>query len=288
MQSVPLHAARRISDVLAIFIFYIIPIRRKITLQNLRYAFPDLEDRQIKSFAFQSYQNLTRVIIELLWFPRFTDDVLARTIRIQNRDVITEALKRGKGAIFLSGHFGNWELLAFGVARMMRTPYMVIVHPQQNELVAKMINDLRSRFGNRMVDMHMGVREIIKTLRARGIVAMLTDQSGPSKSPFINFFGRPAATYEGPAALALKLEVPVVFGIGVRRDDGNYDVHFNEINTNDLKGATEENITELTRRHVAYLEECIRCYPGQWLWQHKRWKHQAAASRLHSPSTEGS
>ncbi len=269
-----LTGARRTARLLALLFYYIIPIRRGVAIQQLRFAFPELDERSIRRIAFESYLNLTTVIVELLWFPNMNDETLMNALRIQNPDVLTTALKKGKGLLLISGHVGNWELLAFGVARLMRTPTTIIIHPQENRDVAELVNELRCRFGNRVVDMRMGVREVIRTIRARGIVAMLTDQSGPSNALYIDFFGRPAATYEGPAAIALKMRAPLIMILGIRQSDGHYDVHLKEFPIDDLKEASDENIYELTRRHVRYLEECVRSYPGQWLWQHRRWKHK--------------
>ncbi len=203
-----------------------------------------------------------------------TDEILAETLRINNPEIPLNLLKKGRGLIYISGHVGNWELMAHGAARLMRTSFTSIIHPQHNQRIAKFINDIRCSHGNRVVDMKMGIRGVITILRERGIVAIMTDQSGPSNAVFIPFFGRLAATYEGPAALALKLNVPLVMVICVRQPNGNYEVLVKEVDASDLKGASEENIRELTRRHVELLEEYIRAYPGQWLWQHKRWKHR--------------
>ena len=131
--------------------------------------------------------------------------------------------------------------------------------------------------------MGVAIREVVRTLRERGIVAILADQSGPGGGLFVDFFGRPAATYEGPAIFALKYGAPVLMGLGVRRADGGYDVRLEPIAVDDLSGATEENIRIFTERHVKVLEQGIRQHPGHWLWQHRRWKHSPpAAGATHS------
>ena len=285
IQSLSLEAARKIAKFLAAFFYYCIPLRRAITLQQLRFAFPERPEKQIRSICFESYRNLFYMLVEMLWIPNYTDDILRRSIRFENPELITKALKKGRGLIFLSGHLGNWELLAYGCSHLLGVPFTIIIHPQQNKAVADMINELRCMRGNRVVDMRMGVREIIHTLRNRGVVAMLSDQSGPSNSLFVDFFGRPAATYEGPATIALKTNAPMLFATGVRQEDGSYSIFLQDMKVEEYTGgSTKENIESLTTRHVQALEEVIRSYPGQWLWQHRRWKHKPP-QQSESPST---
>ena len=105
------------------------------------------------------------------------------------------------------------------------------------------------------------------------MVALLADQAASKeKDIFVNFFGRPAVTYESPAKLALKFDIPIIIGFAERQDNYKYKVHLQEIKYDDLKN--EENAIELlTQRHVALLEEQIRKNPSQWAWQHNRWKY---------------
>ncbi len=86
--------------------------------------------------------------------------------------------------------------------------------------------------------------------------------------------GRPAVTHEAPAQLALRLAAPIIIGFACRKPDGIYTVRLEEIPFDDLSN-TAEGRKELTKRHVAALENIIRRYPEQWAWQHKRWKYEA-------------
>lgn len=273
LQSLPLGAVRRLARIGAGFAWYVVPMRKSLTIMQLRVAFPDREEAEILSVARASYTNLVTTIFELMWTPRLDDSHLTEVLHLRNPEVAEQAVRRGSGVVFMSGHFGNWEWLSIGVSRLMGLPITVIVHPIHNKAVDELVEGWRGKFGNRIVPMGVSVREIIHTLRNRAAVAMLADQSGPSGSIYVRYFGRPAATYEGPAVFALRIGAPVVIGFSVRRDDGNYDVILEEIPTHDLDGFNEANVRELTRRHVRALERMVTKYPSMWLWQHKRWKH---------------
>ena len=121
--------------------------------------------------------------------------------------------------------------------------------------------------------MFNAARDIINTIQSKGAVAMLVDQSAsPTKDVFVDFFGRPAVTYEAPASLALKFKIPIIYGFSVRQEDGTYLVEINELKYDDLK-ADKDGIKELTKRHVTALENAIRENPDHWVWLHKRWKY---------------
>ena len=175
--------------------------------------------------------------------------------------------------VMLSGHFGNWELIAFAVAHQSGLPFTIIVQTQSNRAVDRVINRHRCLLGNRVVPMGISVRETIRTLRSGGIVAIAPDQSGPEEGVFVDFFGRNVATHQGPAAFSLRTGAPMQMGFIIRVDDGRYKVVLEEISTEPLTGDSDENILELTRRHTALLERYIRLYPDHWLWMHRRWKH---------------
>lgn len=273
LQLLPLRAVRLAARGFAIAVYHVIPIRKKLTLLQLRYAFPDLHEREITRIARQSYANLVTTIFELMWTPRLTDEMLPYILRIRNPEVLENARRRGKGLLLMSAHFGNWEWLNIGVPRLLGFSVTTVVHPLHNPAVDEMVESWRTMMGSRVVPLGISIREIIRTLRSRGIIGMIADQSGPSGAYYVRLFGRYAATYEGPATFSLRTGAPIVIGFAIRAADGNYDVELEEISTRDLGDTEEERMRELTRRHVRALEHRVSEHPGQWLWQHKRWKH---------------
>lgn len=273
LQFLPLGAVRRVAAGFSFAVYYLIPIRRRLTLFQLRRAFPDLPEDAIARIARDSYRNLVTTIFELMWTPRLNDEILPAVLRLRNPEVLEAARRRGLGLILMSGHFGNWEWLNIGVARLLGLSFTTVVHPPHNPAVDELVESWRTMMGNRVVPLGISIREIIRTLRQRGIVAMVADQSGPSGAYYVRFFGIHAATYEGPAVFALRTGAPIVIGFAIRAEDGNYDVELEEISTTALGETEEDRMRELTRRHVRALERRVAAFPGQWLWQHKRWKH---------------
>lgn len=264
---------RRAGSALGFVSYYLMRKRRMITLDNLRNAFPERSEDELRTIAKGSFRSYGIALFEFFWFPNITHDLLDRVLQKKHLHVLKEYAESGKGVVLLTGHFGNWELLALGAAHLVQVSVAVIVQAQSNEYFDKEINKNRTMFGNRVVPMGISVREIIRTLHEGGVVAMATDQSGPREGVFVDFFGRSVATHQGPAVFGLKCKAPLLFCFSMRRPDGTYDVEFEEIPMSDLNAYNEANVLELTRRHTAVLESYIRKYPDQWLWIHRRWKH---------------
>lgn len=269
----PLKSAQRLGGYLGSLAFHLYTPRKNIALENLRYAFPEKTEEELRKIAQGAFRNYGIALVELLWFPNLDDKALRRLVGIQNLDLMKAAYARGKGLIMLSGHFGNWELIALAMGHFAKLPITIIVQTQANKLVDDVINRNRCLLGNRVVPMGMSVREIIRTLDEGGVVAIAPDQSGAMEGAFVNFFGRSVATHKGPAVFALRSGAPVQMGFMTRKPDGTYTVVLEEIPTGDLTDNTEENVVELTRRHTALLEKYIRMHPDHWLWMHRRWKH---------------
>lgn len=253
--------------------------RRRITLENIRNAFPEKDSEWHRKLVSRSYHNLGIVLAEILAFKSLSDDKIRKYIRYENIGLINELIARGKGLILLSGHFGNWEFLAYSAGFFSGVQVTIIVKPQKNKLADRFINKIRTRRNNSVVSMYKAAREIITVLRKGESIALLADQSAsPQKNVFIEFFGRPAATYKAPAELSLKFDCPIIMGFAERQADGTYFVKLKEIEHSDLED-TPENVEVLTKRHVVELEQAIRKNPDHWPWQHRRWKHSEMSEK---------
>ena len=271
--SLPLKSAQRLGFYFGSIAYYVLSKRRHIALHNLQNAFPSKSLSERKSIAFKSFQNVGISLIEMLWFPNLTDEILKGLVKPKNIELLLKGYSTGNGMVMLSGHFGNWELIALSMAHLSKIPFSIIVQTQDNKLVDEVVNRHRCLFGNKVIPMGMSVREIIRTLQSGGIVAIAPDQSASPEGVYVEFFGRKVTTHQGPAVFALRSRVPMQIGFIIRQEDGTYEVILEEIPYYDLTEYNEDNVRELTRRHTAVLERYIRLYPDHWLWMHRRWKH---------------
>jgi KDO2-lipid IV(A) lauroyltransferase len=273
VQRLPLSLVHKAGFALARLVYPLFKSRRNVALQNLRHAFPEMEESKRRQIAFRSFQSISATFLELLWSPNFTKTGIKQRVRIENIELLQHLQEKKKGIIFLTAHFGSWELASQAITVYSDAPVCTIAKPQSNLLVDRIITRWRELFGLKIVAMGISVREILRTLQDGGIVALAADQSAPKESVIVIFFGRNVPTYQGPAIFSLKTGAPIILGCTVRQENGNYTMRFVHVPSDDLDGVSDENILELTRRQVQLTEAIIRQNPEQWMWMHKRWKH---------------
>lgn len=251
----------------------IFPSRVKIALDNLKHAFPEKSDNWIKQVAKESFENLGITLIEILLTKYWSSEKINKIAKFQNVELFKKLHSENKGVILLSAHFGNWEIGALAGEFQLGSKYLIIVEHQANDYINSEMNKIRTRFGNSVVSRYKAAREIVKALQRGEVIALIADQSASENNDvYVDFFGRPAATFDSPAILALKFDVPIVFCISFRQSNGDYLVRIKEVKHDDLKN-DKEGVLELTRRYTKLLEDMIRENPGHWAWMHRRWKH---------------
>ncbi len=264
-------AVERFASGLGFFAYKILRIRQKIVLDNLKHAFPEKSYKELNAIALQTYQNFARMTLEYIRFPRLNKENILAHCTFEGLEHLDWVIQHGKGAVFVAGHFGNWELMGAAIAQS-GYPISFLVGEQHNKYVDDMMNKHRAMMGIGIIHMGIAVRGVIKALRNNGWVAMLSDQDARQDGIFVNFMGRPASTPQGPAVFALKTGAPIIFGTPVRQSNGQHLFKFDLLRFNHLKGQNPENIREVTQAYTALLEKYIRRYPDHWFWMHRRWK----------------
>ncbi|HEX6535132.1 MAG TPA: lysophospholipid acyltransferase family protein [Gemmatimonadaceae bacterium] len=261
-------------------------IRRGVVERQIAAALPALPEHELRRIARGAFEHLGRVAVETALLSRLgRDDVLALFEDVQGWEVVRSLLARGRGLIMVTGHLGNWELGGAWIAAQ-GVPLDVVARRMGNPLFDAYLGRTRGRLGMTVVRDRDAVRRTPRALRAGGAVAFLTDQAGLHlASTFVPFFGRPAKTPRGPAVFALRLGVPVVFGVALRRPSGRYRLAFEEIPAAE-SGDRERDVDQLVASYTTALERWVREAPEQYLWHHRRWKQQPAdtPSELRDPA----
>ena len=263
---------RRAGILLSKVLCLLIPKRLAITIDNIQTAYPNQNVDWWEKIARRAFESLAITYLEGLAQRKFTEAITKEQIIFKNPELLTELHSKGKGLLLLSGHYGNWELIAHAANVYSHLKILIVVVEQKYG--STLLDESRTATGNRTIAKNKAARELIKTIQTGGCIALLADQSADrSKDVFVEFFGRPAVTYRAPADIALKFGVPIVMGFADRQDDGKYSVELIELKHDDLT-YSEQSVVELTRRHVKILENKIKDHPEMWAWMHRRWKHQ--------------
>ena len=257
------------------FIFYCVPIRKKLTISQLTEAFPEKNRNEIYRIARDVYRNLATNSIEHLCLAGMTKDKLLKIVNLVNVELLEKAVAQNKGVIHVGGHFGNWEYMGSAVS-LLGYPVSYVVADIANPYIDKMVNDHRRGTGINVVTKDVAVRGTLQALKKGGSMAMLMDQDAGRNGIFLDFFNKQCSTVRGPALFALKTGAPILFVVNIRQKDGTFKAIFEEIQVDYEKGQSEENIHTVMQSCTAVLESYIRKYPGHWFWMHRRWKTRPA------------
>jgi Kdo2-lipid IVA lauroyltransferase/acyltransferase len=261
-----------LGKIFGLVMMYVSSERKAITYENIKNSNLEYSDIEIKSIVKQSYQNLGITLVELLTIDTYDYKSSKPKVNYSNIEIIKKAKEKGKGVILLSGHFGNWELLAYSASILLNEALHIVIKYQMNPYTDKYLRNLRQRSGNELIDMNKAGLTMVKAIKNNSIIAMLADQRARKNEGLeLMFLGKVARTYKAPALLALKFGTPIIVGFAVRDTDHNYNVELVELDHSDLED-NAEGIEELTKRYLRLLENAIKKDPGLWAWQHNRWK----------------
>ncbi len=272
--SLPQRARDAIGDFIGFLWFDVLRIRRKVAVDNVTIAFPDRSLEERERIARASLHHMGRTLIDFTLFPFFRKSKVEAFFVIKGLEHVDQALKGGKGALFLTCHLGNGD---FAIACMSQLGYPMNLISK--EFKARWLNDLwfgmRRKHGTRFISAEKSSFDILKALRRNEIVLFVLDQfMGPPVGVRTRFFGRETGTAAGLALIADRTNAPVLPCYTYRQEDGRQVVVFEAaIPYQRLDDSLrEKNIAVMTQVYTDKIETIVRQHPEQWMWIHRRWK----------------
>lgn len=236
--------------------------------QNLAMAFPEKSEAEREALVVQVCDNVGRTAAEYAHLDKFRMGGSDPRIAVERLD-IAETM-RGKSVLILSGHFANWEIMPIA-ANEFGLDGAIVYRPPNNPYVDRVIARARALRGfKEQISKHHGTRRIFTILRGGKAIMLLADQKTNEGIP-APFFGRDAMTTPAPAALALKLKVPVYFASNRRGRGAHFTITMHEPLDFIPSGDYDQDVRDMTAAINARLETIVRADPGQWLWIHRRW-----------------
>ena len=217
--------------------------------------------------------NLGRLLGEFSQLPKLNRGNISSVVVYDGFENYAASVTKGKGTLFLTAHFGAWELCPFAHA-IYGHPLKFVVRPIDNPLIDRLINHYRTLSGNEIIEKRNSLRDILQTLKQNRGVGILIDQNTTlDTGVFANYFNIPACTTSSLAAIALRTDATVVPGVLIwdeklRKHRLRFEPPVNLVRT----GRTHTDIIENTTRFNQILEQLVRQHPDQWLWGHRRWK----------------
>src|SRR5579864_5088940 len=253
---------------------YLLHVRlRRVGMRNLALAFPDKTEAERAVILRGVFTSLGRQLAELCQFPKYTPENVEQVVVYDGLENYERAYARGKGVLFLTAHFGAWELSAF--AHSLHGHWLhVVMRPMDNEYLDRLIQSYRTMHGNKTVGKDDFVRGLLAAMKCGETVGILMDTNmTPPQGVFVDFFGIPACTASGLARIALRTDAAVVPGFTIWDAAlGKYRLRFDTAVELVRTGDLEADIKANTQKFTSIIEEYVRKYPEQWLWVHRRWK----------------
>lgn len=286
---VPLRLRMRVFAGLGILLYYLDARHRRIAQRNLALALDHESGMDRARISRAVFKNLGRVLGEFSFTPSLNARNISDYVFLSGLENFQRAYEKGRGVLFLTAHFGNWEWMAAAFPLLVGSKCHVVVRPLDNPFLDGIVERLRRSTGNETIPKQKSMARILRLLRQKEVVGILLDQNMAwQEGVFVEFFGELACTNTGMALLALKTGTPVLPAFNIRQPDGRYRIVIEPevplIETGDKDLDVEKN-TELFTRII---ERHVRAQPDHWLWLHQRWKTRPwqAKRRKEAPGRE--
>jgi Kdo2-lipid IVA lauroyltransferase/acyltransferase len=262
---------RWIGSTVGLLVYVVDAPHRRIASANLAVAFPTRSSAERRAIARGAFRHFGRLLFELLKFSTLSNDQLLARVDVEGAERVRTAYAEGNGVLFITGHFGSWELHSLAHALEFE-PIGVLARALDNPRLNDLLERIRGRTGNFVIYRRETVRRVMRTLDAGHGVAILIDQHIMSRDAiYVEFFSRPAATTSLVAALALRTGAPVVPVFALPLPRGRYKLIY-EHPVEPPPADAADAVHDFTQRCTDVLEMYVRRNPEQWLWMHRRWR----------------
>ena len=271
---IPIRAGQFLGRMLGRFLGIAAVGPMKSSLNGLRMVFGDrMSEKQLRRLNRRVVMHFAQMLFEVPHIFKLNVNNLHRYVYFENEEALVEALAKGKGCFFLTGHFGNWELMSAAVTLQFQINGLAVARPADFAPVEELLMRLRTRFGTEIIPKKKAMKKLLMGIRENKAMGILLDQNVDwYEGVFVPFLGKLACTNKGLALIAMKTGAPVIPTFSVRQPDGRYRVVFEKevdlIRSGSKLSDTEEN----TALFNCIINKYIYWYPEQWFWFHKRWK----------------
>ncbi len=278
VQLLPWSLALGLARGLAWLLFRIDRKHRLIAIDNVRHAFPDLDNEAVDGLVRASFVHLTTMVVEMIRMPRFVrpDNIsdYFRHAQPDDLELIRRWVATGRPRLAMMGHFGNWEVLGYATG-MAGFKGGIVARRLDNPYLDRFLARFRRMSGLELLDKNADYALILDML-GRGIgLGMVGDQDAGPRGMFVNFFGRPASTFKSIALLCLEYNAPImIFGAVRVGHPMQYVIYLEDLILPEDYADRPDAPRAITERYTQALERLIRRHPEQYFWLHRRWKTQ--------------
>ena len=263
LSSIPARSRYRIAIHLASLLYHYANIRKDQAKANLKMALPKLSDKSINTILKNMYQFFSFNFIQFVSVPKSWERL---EIDIIGKDILDTYLAQGKGVIFITGHFGAWEIMGKWLGEYTDL-FAGIALRQKNKGANQFFQEQRELPGTKQFyKREKSIEKAYEVLEQNGVLGLVSDQDARKKGVFVKFFGSFASTPKGAAIFHLNTDAPVMMGACIQKGFQKYQIKLTAVDT------SIKDVEYITQDYTQQLEDYIRQNPEQYFWFHKRWK----------------
>ena len=252
----------KIANRLASLLYHYTSLRQNQARGNIKIAFPSWSNEKIENTLKKNYQFFSYNLIQFIAFPKSWEGI---NITIIGREILDSYLEKGNGIIFISGHFGAWEILGKWVGEYVDL-FTGVAQIQKNKGAHKFFIEQRELPGTKHIFKKEPIEKMYNVISKNGLLGLVSDQDAKDKGIFVNFFGKLSSTPKGAALFHLNTDAPMLLGVCIRETLHNYTIKFAPVDT------SIKTIEDITQSYTSTLESYIKENPEQYFWFHRRWK----------------
>jgi len=252
----------KLSNQIASILYHHTNIRKSVARKNIEKAFPKWNRKKVEYVLKKNYQFFSYNFIQFMAFPKSWDGL---KIDVIGKNILDSYLKKEKGVIFISGHFGAWEILGKWVGEYVPL-FTGVAYSQKNKGANKFFKEQRELPGTKHIFRREPIQKMYDVLSDNGVLGLISDQDAKKKGVFVNFFDIQASTSKGAALFHLNTSAPILLGVCIRTGLQRYLIKFIPVPT------IYKTVENITQSYTTILENCIKKNPEQYFWFHRRWK----------------
>ena len=246
---------------------------KKIVRENIYTALGKIPEKEIDNIIKSMWKNYAYIFVEYIYLYKYRFDKFSTPIiKIKGKEILENLIRENKQAIFISGHFGNFELMAMQLEKN-KINLGAIYRPLNNIFLNPFMFSLRKKYicKNQIEKGKKGTRQVMELMKKKFSIALMVDQR-LGESERYPFFHKPAHTTTLPAQLSLKYNCSIIPIYTQRNKDNTFELEIlNPIKINKVNNSVESK-KEITIKINKVIEQMVLRNPKQWIWTHNRWK----------------
>ena len=241
---------------------------KKIIKKNLQIAIPNIDIKKINQISKLMWNNYGRVFAEYMFIKDFRINKLGSNIQVEGKEILDNLKMKNESAVFISGHFANFELMAMFLEKNGLN-LCAVYRPLNNIFINQIMEKIRKKYicKNQVKKGIGGMKNLINLIKQDFSIALMIDQR-VSEGIKSKFFNKDAYTTTVPGQLVKKFNMPIIPVHIERFDNVNFKIKIHK----PIYYASETSVESITQNLNEILENMIRINPEQWIWSHNRWK----------------